>query len=1302
MSKRYLRLQKHKHLRGRHDQLDHAWNRGMGGGGAGGAVTGGLSKMMKYRQTRAALLDMVRTGDMTRNEAREQLRAMRETLGDMSPTRREEFATSRTTGGLAGITQSQVSFNQDLVKNIKQFQEKRNNQRLPYNFDPTQYTSQMSRVEEGASGVQEFEIDGKPYYYRRTPIFAGSRNRGVPDVERIVENYWFSLPSYYMPLIADSIAGAMGVNVAPVSQMTNQGRVVASQINFDAETGVIEYLDSLLQKYEDNPTQENYDEYVNSLEPMVVINTITGNVDAKYDNTKMIDNREDAPVGGKKFLMSFDFDYAGSNPKYTGKYFEPNDILIRYAQFKSKHGKPGEKFLSSQMEDVLKEMPNTLQWNEAIPDYARQQILNRIENLLAINASTNVDKKPVSEIIDSVVEKMQEDSKEELSQRSDAENIRNHMIYLQSNQSKLVEGMRYLDKNLAIITDAKGDDMALDELEVFFGEDYSTLMNNAQDLHDQILKITNDVFSDYDNVSFSSIQQQIQLLMSMISSSPLIRRSRDFSKYVDYNYPRRYRSKEKKMNRSVFEKIQELRMNSINRRLKNLTYKAPLNYGAAVGEIIQGQLGRGAGGRFANAAEIRRIAESNDPLSLFGGSKKRMFQTIYNAFKRPTPLTDMLNKSQSLVSDLLKKKNGQWDDEVQQVQNASDELWRLETGFKRNMITGDSGIKPTGVSVRIEGLNSDKNGDGQSVAEMIPGLNDGEPAESYAEGIGKRMAQDAYDYLSVFNQRGDFSKFNGKQPEFNLTRLPEGQKFKINEEALKNGEIKIDFNFNPENPKGPTRDEINDALSDVMMKMDPNIEAYAKKFMDRNPEFAVGADGQPKDLLQQAMASLMADPQKMAEEHPELMKFAISAAHGVDLFEDGATQPTPAPTPKPTPEPPEPTPESGGNDWSDTDPGLEQKPGKRPSGTQSGGQPAPVPPPTKVPEYIAYNGPFDADPNDQFANWDDMRNRYPETESALPAGQNPPPGFIRAGYGAGPTGRYGASGLNPNDTWYNPQTGETWKPDLSAINNAVANSGTQSSTTQSSANANANANTYTTATPAPTPNPAYGQNNVSSNSSATATPTAGTSNTTATTSPTTATASPTARTSGTTATTSPTTATASPTAGNTGSSSNTASNSQDALNTRAQKIIDKIEPGQRQSFASDIVKDPASAAKKYNISENDAYMMALHYRNNSPTATTSPTTATTSPTTATASPTARTSGTTATTSPTTATASPTAGTSGTTAGASPSQSLSRKLNWFGSDTIMRTFSQNPEAAIRQYDLTNDEVRELRNMLPNMP
>jgi hypothetical protein len=102
-----------KHLRGRHDQLDHAWNRGMGGGGgaagADGAATGGLSKMMKYRETRAALLDMVRTGDMTRNEAREQLRAMRDTLGDMSPNRREEFAANRATGDIAGITQENAA-----------------------------------------------------------------------------------------------------------------------------------------------------------------------------------------------------------------------------------------------------------------------------------------------------------------------------------------------------------------------------------------------------------------------------------------------------------------------------------------------------------------------------------------------------------------------------------------------------------------------------------------------------------------------------------------------------------------------------------------------------------------------------------------------------------------------------------------------------------------------------------------------------------------------------------------------------------------------------------------------------------------------------------------------------------------------------------------------------------------------------------------------------------------------------------------------------------------------------------------
>ena len=72
---------KFKHLRGKHDQRDHAWNRGMGQGGAGVELgpnqMGPLPTMQMYRQQRIALMNQYRNGEMTRDEMRQQIRNLR-------------------------------------------------------------------------------------------------------------------------------------------------------------------------------------------------------------------------------------------------------------------------------------------------------------------------------------------------------------------------------------------------------------------------------------------------------------------------------------------------------------------------------------------------------------------------------------------------------------------------------------------------------------------------------------------------------------------------------------------------------------------------------------------------------------------------------------------------------------------------------------------------------------------------------------------------------------------------------------------------------------------------------------------------------------------------------------------------------------------------------------------------------------------------------------------------------------------------------------------------------------------------
>jgi hypothetical protein len=526
------------------------------------------------------------------------------------------------------------------------------------------------------------------------------------------------------------------------------------------------------------------------------------------------------------------------------------------------------------------------------------------------------------------------------------------------------------------------------------------------------------------------------------------------------------------MSDTNLSRLHSLQLRRLKSRIESITYKAP-QFGAASGEVITGSLGRGEGGRFANIEDIKRASMSNNPLEVFGGSTKRMFQTFHNAFTRESPFATDLDASQKKVADLLAASGGNWTDEVKAAQAATDELWRLDTSYRRNMMTADTGLKPSGVKMTIEGLNSDKTGTGQSVAETMTAA--GKDPAGMAQGIGERVIQDVYNYMSMFNQRDELKKLNNASPEINLTTLPEGQKFRIDEAALAEGKLKIDFPYSADKPDGPSKDDITDAMSDVMMKLDPNIEQYASSFAQQNPNFAVGGDGMVKDLLQQAMAALTDDPQKMATENPELFKLALSASQGVNLFEGqgsgGQTVQTPSPAPKPVK--PEPTPiDPTKYPGNDVEPGLEQKPGKRPPAKPvEGVLQEPYKPQDEVPDYIENIERFQAEPYAPLT-WDEARNT-PSGYSQLPPDQQPPPGFSYAGPVQGPTGSGGRSAINPFATWRNPQTGETWRPDPEAVRKWQQSERDRRAgrTTSATTTATTTANTQTTANNAPTQGP---------------------------------------------------------------------------------------------------------------------------------------------------------------------------------------------------------------------------------------
>ena len=89
MKKVFTRL---KHLRGRHNQLDHAWNRGMGQGGGGALAPnqmGPLPTENFYRKRKIELMNQVRSGEITQTEMRNELSQLRG-ITQIEPTQTAE------------------------------------------------------------------------------------------------------------------------------------------------------------------------------------------------------------------------------------------------------------------------------------------------------------------------------------------------------------------------------------------------------------------------------------------------------------------------------------------------------------------------------------------------------------------------------------------------------------------------------------------------------------------------------------------------------------------------------------------------------------------------------------------------------------------------------------------------------------------------------------------------------------------------------------------------------------------------------------------------------------------------------------------------------------------------------------------------------------------------------------------------------------------------------------------------------------------------------------------------------------
>jgi len=472
VSRRELRLQSYKHLRGRHDQRDH--NRWPAGYQAQGYIPTGGGK---------------RAGVMA----------------------------NRATGGLAGITQSQTLLNQDLVGKIKEFQKERDIQRLPLNFDMSPYKGKFDSAGSGATGVKKVKIGNEIYFYRDIPGYFGAEG-----FENAKDN-WFVMPGFYFPLIADSLSSAMGVNVAPVAQLSSDERVITNDIGIDASKGPKWYMQSGIEDIEiGNLSREEADKVRYEMEPYIALSLIIGQGDGHWGNVSVVRNSPNSILDTEFMLATVDTDFSGAETNAdnaVGLFFEE---LLK--------GQPvGNGIFSPRMEEILRLIPQTIQWHPAIIGDARYQILARVRALIQANEDYKNNPLYIDEITEemNVAATMNRGMPAQLKLRDDA-------ISLQDAVQRLSGSFEYTQEVYDRIRRNNGDDIANEIFEQAVGKKYDAYVKEQNLLREEMLNVSRQILVAYNPQKLQSLLRKKQVIdWKMNAKNPLRQRVNAFESLDD-------------------------------------------------------------------------------------------------------------------------------------------------------------------------------------------------------------------------------------------------------------------------------------------------------------------------------------------------------------------------------------------------------------------------------------------------------------------------------------------------------------------------------------------------------------------------------------------------------------------------------------------------------------------------------------------------------------------------------------------------------------------------------------------------
>ena len=452
MKRREIRLlsQTFKHLRGRHDQRDHnRWPAGY------------------QSQT------YVPTG------------------------RRGSVMSARATGGLAGITQSETLLNQGIQQKIKDFQKERALKRLPHNFDVSPYKAQMQLAGRGVSQVKTFTAGNEVYYYRDTPAYYGAR--GFSDAI----DSWFPMPGYYMPIVADSLSSAMGVDVAPVAQISNEGRIVTTALDIDGSKSTSDVVSDLVDELKNNYTPEKYEEISNMIEPHVLMALILGQGDGHYGNMAVINNPSTSTSDTKTIFGSFDHDFSGT--RYT------SDALVEtfFDDIMPMH-QGGGKMFSSKTEEILRGISKNIEWHPDISSHAKRLIMARIDALIQANedivaGTTDYNGQPVQEYVVAQLNQASDNinkmNRNPLFARDMANELQNHIESLNTDKE-------YTEQEFNTLASKSGDELAQEYFKQVYGKSYDEFQKEMDDLYKQIMDVSKKLIHERNPSKFQALYRK--------------------------------------------------------------------------------------------------------------------------------------------------------------------------------------------------------------------------------------------------------------------------------------------------------------------------------------------------------------------------------------------------------------------------------------------------------------------------------------------------------------------------------------------------------------------------------------------------------------------------------------------------------------------------------------------------------------------------------------------------------------------------------------------------------------------------